>query len=77
MISRCFLVSFFLHQQHIKNEKHSSMHDYFAYIHGIQFIILGFSDALPSLRMVSKIHLDLIESSVKAHGYLEVVRIII
>lgn len=29
------------------------------------------------LRMVSKIHLDLIESTVKAHGYLEVVRIII
>lgn len=53
------------------------MHDYIAYIHAIQFIILSFSDTLPSLRMVSKIHLVLIESSVKAHGYLEVVRIII
>lgn len=56
---------------------HSSMHDYIAYTHAIQFIILSFSDALPSLRMVSEIHLDLIESRVKAHGYLEVVRIII
>lgn len=56
---------------------HSSMRDYIAYAHAIQFIILSFSDALPSLRMVSEIHLDLIESRVKAHGYLEVVRIII
>lgn len=56
---------------------HSSMHDYIAYTHAIQFIVLSFSDALPSSRMVSEIHLDLIESRVKAHGYLEVVRIII
>lgn len=56
---------------------HSSMHDYIAYINAIQFFVLSFSDALPSLWMVTKFHLDLIESGVKAHGYLEVVRIII
>lgn len=54
----------------------TSMH-YIAYVRAIQFITLSFSDALPSLWMVSKIHLDLIDSSVKAHGYLQVVKIII
>lgn len=53
------------------------MHEQIAYIPPIQSIILAFSDTLPSLQMVTKIHLDLIESSVKAHGCLEVVRIII
>lgn len=55
----------------------SVMHEQIAYIPPIQSIILAFSDTLPSLQMVTKIHLDLIESSVKAHGCLEVVRIII
>ncbi len=43
----------------------------------IQSITLALSDTLPPLQMLTKIHLDLIESSVKAHGCLQVVRIII
>lgn len=43
-----------------------------AYILPIQSITF-FSNTLPSLQMVTKIHLDLIESSVKAHGCLEAV----
>lgn len=53
------------------------MHEQIAYILPIQSITLAFSDTLPTLQMVTKIHLDLIESSVKAHGCLEVGRIII
>jgi len=51
------------------------MHEQIGHILPIKTITLAFSDILCSL--ATKIHLDLIESSVKAHGYLEVVRIII
>lgn len=40
-------------------------------------LLIQFRDTLSSLQMVTKNHLDVIESSVKAHGCLEVVRIII
>lgn len=63
--------------QGAKKKTCSVMPEQIAYIPPIQSIILAFSDTLPSLQMVTKIHLDLIESSVKAHGCLEVVRIII
>lgn len=53
------------------------MHEQIARILPIQPITLAFSDTLRALQMATKIHLDLIESSVKAHGCLEVVRIII
>lgn len=53
------------------------MHEQIARILPIQPITLAFSDTLGALQMATKIHLDLIESSVKAHGCLEVVRIII
>lgn len=56
---------------------HLVMHKQIAHILPIQSITLAFSDILCSLQMATKIHLDLIESSVKAHGCLEVVRIII
>lgn len=54
------------------------MHEQIACIPPIQSIILAFSGAPPApLQMVTKIHLDVIESSVKAHGCVEVVGIII
>lgn len=53
------------------------MHEQIAYIPFILSISLAFSDTLSSEQMVTKIHLDLVESGVKAHGCLEVVRIII
>lgn len=49
------------------------MNKQIAYILLIQSITLAFSDTLPFLQIVTKIHLDLIEASVKAHGCLEVV----
>lgn len=55
----------------------SVMHAQIAYIPPVQSIILAFSDTHSCLQMVTKIHLDLIESGVKAHGCMEVVRIII
>lgn len=60
-----------------KKKMCSVMHEQIAYIPPIQSIILAFSDTPPPLQMVTKIHLDVIESSVKAHGCMEVVRIII
>lgn len=53
------------------------MQNPFVHILPIQSITLAFSDILCSLQMATKIHLNLIESSVKAHGCLEVVGIII
>ena len=55
----------------------SVMHEQIAYILPMPSITPALSHTLPSLQMVTKIHLDLIESSVKAHGCLQVVRIII
>lgn len=67
----------FLNSSPHHGKMHLVMHEQIAYILPIQSITLAFSDTLPSLQMVTKMHLDLIESSVKAHGCLEVVRIII
>lgn len=53
------------------------MHEQSVHILPIQRITPAFSDILCDLQMAAKIHLDLIESSVKAPGCREVLGIII